>query len=118
MSDRDNSAHMQPTDQISMLVEYVLEPSKTSGARYQRVTTWSESNDPYARGTHLVGERVHWYAKRSRQTEVTNLQFPSPIDKQILGFEVSVQHPIIVTKGDPLCLSAAGGGDPHSGVGA
>lgn len=33
------SAIMQPADQMSMLVLYVLLPSRTSGARYQRVTT-------------------------------------------------------------------------------
>lgn len=31
--------HMQPTLQISILVLYVLDPSKTSGARYHSVTT-------------------------------------------------------------------------------
>lgn len=33
------SAMMQPADQISMLVLYVRLPRRTSGARYQRVTT-------------------------------------------------------------------------------
>lgn len=33
------SAMMQPADHMSILVLYVLLPSKTSGARYHRVTT-------------------------------------------------------------------------------
>lgn len=33
------SAKMQPMDHMSTPVEYCLPPSKTSGARYQRVTT-------------------------------------------------------------------------------
>lgn len=35
---------MQPTDQMSMLVLYVLDPSSTSGARYQSVTTYEMSS--------------------------------------------------------------------------
>jgi len=34
------SAKMQPIDQISTGVEYLGEPSRTSGARYHSVTTW------------------------------------------------------------------------------
>lgn len=30
---------MHPLDQTSMLVEYVRDPNRTSGARYQSVTT-------------------------------------------------------------------------------
>lgn len=37
------SAIMQPADQISMLVLYVREPSRTSGARYHNVTTSLEN---------------------------------------------------------------------------
>ena len=32
-------AKMQPMDQMSIEVEYLLEPMSTSGALYQRVTT-------------------------------------------------------------------------------
>jgi len=35
------SANMHPTDHTSTGVEYRGEPSNTSGARYQSVTTWS-----------------------------------------------------------------------------
>jgi len=37
------SAMMQPADQMSMLVLYVLDPKSTSGARYQSVTTSFEN---------------------------------------------------------------------------
>lgn len=36
------SAKMQPADHMSMGVEYLREPSKTSGALYHKVTTSCE----------------------------------------------------------------------------
>jgi hypothetical protein len=38
------SAKMQPTDHTSTGVEYILAPSRISGARYHRVTTWPMEN--------------------------------------------------------------------------
>ncbi len=38
------NTHMHPTLQISMLVLYVREPSRTSGARYHSVTTYDPSS--------------------------------------------------------------------------
>jgi hypothetical protein len=37
------SAKMQPIDQMSTGVEYLAEPSRTSGARYHSVTTYTQS---------------------------------------------------------------------------
>ena len=48
----NNSPNIHPQDQTSIAVEYSLIPSKSSGARYQRVTTiavYSWSGEPYSR---------------------------------------------------------------------
>ena len=39
-----SSAKMQPTDHMSIPVEYSSHDSRSSGARYQRVTTYSVMN--------------------------------------------------------------------------
>ena len=52
--------------------------------------------------TYLIAERVHRNAKRPRQPEIANLELPSPVDQQILRFEISVQHPIVMAESDSL----------------
>ena len=36
-----NSPSIQPTDHISTALEYLVDPNRISGARYQRVATYS-----------------------------------------------------------------------------
>jgi len=61
------SAKMQPHDHTSMEVLYVLEPRRTSGARYHRVTTFvrHKSGIMWRKNhiTHLVRKCVHRYTK-------------------------------------------------------
>lgn len=38
------SANMQPADHMSIEVEYILAPNRTSGGRYHKVTTSDEKN--------------------------------------------------------------------------
>lgn len=83
---------MQPTLHMSILVLYVLEPSKTSGARYHSVTTYYQlcpDNQRHQRA-YLVTEGVDGYTECSSETEITNLELSSPVNEQVLGLEISV----------------------------
>ena len=62
---------MQPTDHMSIDVEYRRDPSKTSGARYHRVTTCPPTMDPNGNGAGPipVSGTSPWPAgKRARET--------------------------------------------------
>ena len=106
------STHMQPTLHRSILVLYVRDPSRTSGARYHNVTTWTFSQPQDAcqnpsKLTHLVTERIDGHTKSSRQTEITNLELASSVDEQVLGLEITVQDAVLVAEGDTLDDSAS-----------
>lgn len=40
--------------------------------------------------TDLVTEGVDGYTKCSGETEITNLELPSPVNEQVLWFEITV----------------------------
>jgi hypothetical protein len=52
--------------------------------------------------TYLVTEGVDGNTECSCQTEITNLEFSSPVDEQILGFEITVQYSVVVAECDTL----------------
>jgi hypothetical protein len=71
-----------------MEVLYVLEPRRTSGARYHRVTTfvrhesaimWRENHI-----TRLVRECVHGYTEGPGQAKISKFELSFPIDEQVL----------------------------------
>ena len=75
---------MHPHDQTSMEVLYVLEPRRTSGARYHKVTTFPVMSQDFRRrdyATHFVGESVNGYTKSSGEAKVSKLEFSFPIDE-------------------------------------
>ncbi len=49
--------------------------------------------------TDLVGEGVYGHAKSPCETKVTQFEFSFLVDKQVLGFEVTVQDSILVAEG-------------------
>lgn len=95
------SAMIHPMDQISIEVEYVLEPSNTSGARYHKVTTSLENvftGMPKALGTistDLFQEPQHLPCK----SKVSQLELSTFVDEQILRLEIAMKDPIVVTEG-------------------
>lgn len=52
--------------------------------------------------TDLITESVHRDTKRSGQAKITDFEFTTLVDQQILWLEIPVQDSIIVTKGDSL----------------
>src|SRR5579863_1523687 len=97
------SAKMHPHDQTSMEVLYVLEPRRTSGARYHKVTTLHTmcqvlhgSRDNI---TYFVGERVYRNTKSPGQDEIAKFELTFPIDEKILRLQIAMQHSILVAKG-------------------
>ena len=53
-------------------------------------------------GDDLVGEGVDRNAECSGQTEIRELELALVVDEEILGFQVSMEHPIFMAKGDTL----------------
>lgn len=49
--------------------------------------------------TYLVRERIHWHAKRPRQTEITKLQLTLAIDQKVLGLEVAMEDSVLMAEG-------------------
>lgn len=47
---------------------------------------------------HLVGKSVDRYTKSSRKAEVTELELPFAVNKQILGFEIAMKDLIFMAK--------------------
>jgi hypothetical protein len=52
--------------------------------------------------TYLVTEGVDGHTKRSSQTEISELELALASQEQVLGFEVSMEHPVVVAEGDTL----------------
>lgn len=52
--------------------------------------------------TDLVTERVDRYTKRPRQPKVTDLQFTTLVDQQVLRLEISMQHTVVMAVRDTL----------------
>mmetsp|Transcript_5011 Transcript_5011/g.8544 ORF Transcript_5011/g.8544 Transcript_5011/m.8544 type:complete len:261 (-) Transcript_5011:25-807(-) len=57
---------------------------------------------PVPEGHDLVGEVLHGDAESSSQAEVSQLEHSLPVDEQVLGLEVSVQHLVLVALGDSI----------------
>jgi len=100
------SANIQPHDQTSMEVLYVREPRRTSGARYQRVTTCqiakvlSHCADTKSRMSYLIWERVHGNTKGSRQAKVAKFQFTlADLWEGFWGFKSRCRTWFSMTKG-------------------
>ncbi len=97
------SAKMHPHDQTSMEVLYVLEPRRTSGARYHKVTTLHIMGQALRRGrnynTYFVGECVYRNTKGPGQAKISKFELPFPIDEKVLRFQISMQHSILMAKG-------------------
>src|SRR5712672_1763688 len=80
------SAKMQPHDHTSMEVLYVLEPRRTSGARYHSVTTLRIiSRGLRGRRDHItyfVGECIHRNTEGPGQAEISKFKLSLPVDEQ------------------------------------
>lgn len=97
------SAKMHPHDQTSMEVLYVLEPRRTSGARYHKVTTLHITSQ-VSHGhrddiAYFVGECVYGNTKGPGQAEISEFELTFPIDEKVLRFQIAMQHSVLVAKG-------------------
>lgn len=51
---------------------------------------------------YLIRKCVDRYAKCPRETEVTQFEFTFPVDKKVLGLEISMKDSILMTKSCPF----------------
>ena len=89
-----------------------MEPSRISGARYQRVTTWEErgggecvDDARRGRGTeggrgNLVGVGANGDAKGACEAEISEFEVAIAVDEEVLGLQIAVEHAVGVAKCD------------------
>ena len=101
---------MHPADHISIAGPYVLLPSKSSGARYQRVTTYlEETGGGHGRFTIALARtkkmrldslrqvlrlaaRATGFTDATRETKVAHREITVRVDEEIRWFEVAMQN--------------------------
>jgi hypothetical protein len=85
-----------------MEVLYVLEPRRTSGARYHKVTTLhitSQVSHRHRDGiAYFIGKCVYRNPKSPGQAEISEFELTFPIDKKVLRFQIAMQHSVLVAK--------------------
>jgi hypothetical protein len=90
------SKKIHPMLQISIVVEYFLDPRRTSGGRYHKVTTsfvWFLTGIPMARASPKSASlRIPSYSKLHRKSEIYITQ------KYVLRFQISMKNFFLVTK--------------------
>ena len=101
---------MHPADHISIAGPYVRLPSKSSGARYQRVTTYlEETGGGHGRFTIALARtkktrldslrqvlrlaaRATGFTDATRETKVAHREITVRVDEEIRWFEVAMQN--------------------------